>query len=163
MGPCASPSWPPVTAGTSVTCGVRRRRWATRPAPSTSAVSQPPVPPALRRQGPRADKSRGPARLEEAGVPVPPTAACQQADAALDAFHALGGDVVVKPLFGSEGRGMMRIADPDLAWRTFRTLERLQTVLYVQRYIDHPGWDLRVFVLDGRAVAAMRRCSAGGW
>jgi ribosomal protein S6--L-glutamate ligase len=109
------------------------------------------------------DKYLASARLAEAGLRVPPTVACQNADAALEAFDALGGDVVVKPLFGSEGRGMMRIADADLAWRTFRTLERLQNVLYVQRYIDHPGWDLRVFVLDGRAVAAMRRRSGGGW
>jgi len=109
------------------------------------------------------DKYLAAARLEEAGLRVPPTVACQHADAALAAFHALGGDVVVKPLFGSEGRGMMRLADADLAWRTFRTLERLQNVLYVQRYIDHPGWDLRVFVLGGRVVAGMRRCAAGGW
>jgi len=109
------------------------------------------------------DKYLATARLEEAGLRVPPTVACQHADAALEAFHALGGDVVVKPLFGSEGRGMMRIADADLAWRTFRTLERLQNVLYVQRYIDHPGWDLRVFVLDKRAIAAIRRRSSDGW
>ena len=71
--------------------------------------------------------------------------------------------MVVKPLFGSEGRGMMRIADPDLAWRTFRTLERLQSVLYLQQFVAHPGWDLRAFVLGGRVVAAMRRRSNGGW
>ena len=49
----------------------------------------------------------------------------------LEAFAALGGDVVVKPLFGSEGRGIVRVTDPELAWRTFRTLERLKAVLYV--------------------------------
>src|SRR5438132_2978404 len=109
------------------------------------------------------DKYLAAARLEAAGLPVPPTVVCQHADAALEAFAALGGDVVVKPLFGSEGRGMVRVADPDLAWRTFRTLERLQCVLYLQRFIDHPGWDLRVFVLGGRARAAMRRHANGGW
>jgi ribosomal protein S6--L-glutamate ligase len=81
----------------------------------------------------------------------------------MDAFAALGGDVVVKPLFGSEGRGMVRLQDKDLAWRTFTTLERLQSVLYLQRYINHPGWDLRGLVLGGRVVAAMRRRSNGGW
>jgi RimK family alpha-L-glutamate ligase len=109
------------------------------------------------------DKYLAAARLEAAGLPVPPTVVCQHADAALEAFAALGGDVVVKPLFGSEGRGMVRVADPDLAWRTFRTLERLQCVLYLQRFIDHPGWDLRVFVLGGRVLAAMRRHANGGW
>jgi ribosomal protein S6--L-glutamate ligase len=109
------------------------------------------------------DKYLASARLEAAGLRVPPTIVCQHADAALEAFAALGSDVIVKPLFGSEGRGMMRINDPDLAWRTFRTLERLQCVLYLQQFIAHPGWDLRVFVLGGRCLAAMRRRSNGGW
>jgi ribosomal protein S6--L-glutamate ligase len=109
------------------------------------------------------DKYLASARLEAAGLRVPPTVVCQQADAALEAFTALGGDVVVKPLFGSEGRGMIRLTDPDLAWRTFRTLERLQCVLYLQQFIAHPGWDLRAFVLGGRVVAAMRRRSQNGW
>src|SRR5947209_10609373 len=109
------------------------------------------------------DKYLASARLEAAGLRVPPTVVCQHADAALEAFAALGGDVVVKPLFGSEGRGMVRVADPDLAWRTFRTLERVQSVLYLQRFIPHPGWDLRVFVLGGRVLNAMRRHASGGW
>jgi ribosomal protein S6--L-glutamate ligase len=109
------------------------------------------------------DKYLASARLEAAGLRVPPTIVCQHADAALEAFATLGGDVVVKPLFGSEGRGMVRLSDPDLAWRTFRTLERTQSILYLQRFIRHPGWDLRVFVLDGRPLAAMRRWSNGGW
>jgi glutathione synthase/RimK-type ligase-like ATP-grasp enzyme len=61
------------------------------------------------------DKYLATARLEAAELPVPPTAVCQDADSALEAFAALGGDVVVKPLFGSEGRGMVRISDPELA------------------------------------------------
>jgi ribosomal protein S6--L-glutamate ligase len=44
-----------------------------------------------------------------------------------------------------------------MAWRTFRTLERLQSVLYLQQFVPHPGWDLRAFVLGGRVIAAMRR------
>jgi ribosomal protein S6--L-glutamate ligase len=109
------------------------------------------------------DKYLASARLEAAGLRVPPTIVCQHADDALEAFAALGGDVVVKPLFGSEGRGIVRLTDADLAWRTFRTLERLNAVLYVQRFIPHPGWDLRVFVLGGRVLAAMRRHARDDW
>ena len=109
------------------------------------------------------DKYLATARLQGAGLPVPPTAACQHADAALEAFEALGGDVVVKPLFGSEGRGMVRVSDPEMAWRTFRTLERTQAVLYLQQFVPHPGWDLRVFVLGGRVLSAMRRRSLDDW
>ena len=109
------------------------------------------------------DKYLASARLEAAGLPVPPTIVCQHADAALEAFEQLGGDVVVKPLFGSEGRGMVRISDVETAWRSFRTLERLQCVLYVQKFIAHPGWDLRVFVIGGKVLTAMRRRAAEGW
>jgi RimK family alpha-L-glutamate ligase len=109
------------------------------------------------------DKYLATACLEGAGLRVPPTVVCQHADSALEAFAELGGDVVVKPLFGSEGRGMVRVSDLEMAWRTFRTLERTQSVLYLQQFIAHPGWDLRVFVLGGRVLTAMRRYSNGDW
>ncbi|MCA9078935.1 MAG: hypothetical protein KDA58_00190, partial [Planctomycetaceae bacterium] len=78
-------------------------------------------------------------------------------EAALNAFAELGGDVVVKPLFGAEGRGILRVSDPDLAHRTFRTLSRLGSVLYLQRFIPHPGHDIRVLVLDGEILGGMQR------
>lgn len=109
------------------------------------------------------DKYLATARLAAAGLPVPPTIVCQTAEAALEALAALGGDVVVKPLFGSEGRGMLRVSDPDLAWRAFRTLERTQAVLYLQQFVRHPGWDVRIFVLGGRVLTAMRRHARDGW
>ncbi len=109
------------------------------------------------------DKYLASAKLDAAGLPVPPTVACQDADTALEAFQALGGDVVVKPLFGAEGRGMLRLTEAELAWRTFRTLERLQTVLYLQQFVAHPGWDLRAFVLGGRVLTAMRRHAREDW
>jgi ribosomal protein S6--L-glutamate ligase len=109
------------------------------------------------------DKYLATARLAAAGLPVPATIACQTAEAALEAFAVLGGDVVVKPLFGSEGRGMVRVNDGELAWRTFRAIERTAGVLYLQKFVRHPGWDLRVFTLGGRVLTAMRRTSGGDW
>jgi RimK family alpha-L-glutamate ligase len=58
---------------------------------------------------------------------------------------------------------MIRVADEEIAWRTFSTLERLQAVLYVQQFIAHPGWDLRAFVVGDRVLAAMRRYARGDW
>ena len=109
------------------------------------------------------DKYLASARLEAAGLLVPATVVCQDAEMAMEAFASLGGDVVVKPLFGSEGRGMVRVSDPELAWRTFRAIDGVRAVLYLQRFIRHPGWDLRVFVIGGCAVAAMRRYAKTGW
>lgn len=107
------------------------------------------------------DKYLTTARLEAAGLPVPATVVCENSDDALAVFERLGGDVVVKPIFGSEGRGILRVSDPDLALRTFRTLERLDAVLYLQRFIEHRGFDIRVLVLDGRILGGMRRVSDG--
>jgi ribosomal protein S6--L-glutamate ligase len=78
----------------------------------------------------------------------------------MKAFRRLGGDVVLKPLFGSEGRGMARLSDAGLAGRAFHALERQGAVIYQQQFIPHPGWDLRVFVLGGEVLAAMRRSAA---
>ncbi len=108
------------------------------------------------------DKYLALARLEAEGVPVPPTWVGERAVDAQAAFHALGGDVVVKPLFGSEGRGLVRVSDPELALRTFRTLERLACVLYVQAFVRNPGHDVRAFVLGGRVIGAIRRTARPG-
>ena len=105
------------------------------------------------------DKFLTTARLQAAGLPVPDTIVCEHEDDALAAFEQLGHDVVVKPLFGSEGRGIVRVTDPDLAHRTFRTLMRLNAVLYLQRFVDHGGCDTRILVLDGQIVGGMRRRS----
>lgn len=102
-------------------------------------------------------------RLANAGLPTPATHVSQLADDALAAFERLGGDVVIKPLFGSEGRGMQRISDRELAWRTFHVLERTGQVIYQQAFVRHPGWDLRAFVLGGKVIAAMRRTASGDW
>jgi ribosomal protein S6--L-glutamate ligase len=109
------------------------------------------------------DKYLATACLDGAGLRVPATVVCQHADAALAAFERLGGDVVVKPLFGSEGRGMVRVSDPELAWRTFRALEATRSVLYLQQFVRHPGWDVRALVLGGRVLTAMRRRARGDW
>jgi ribosomal protein S6--L-glutamate ligase len=110
------------------------------------------------------DKYLALARLEAAGVPVPRTWTGESAKDALDAFEALGGDVVVKPLFGSEGRGLSRVTEREIVRRVFFALERVGAVLYVQEYIPHSGHDWRVFVLDGRVLGTIRRhARPGDW
>jgi ribosomal protein S6--L-glutamate ligase len=59
---------------------------------------------------------------------------------------------------------MMRVSDPDLAFRATRALEELRTVFYVQRAVDHGGRDVRVFVIGGRVIGAIEReAPAGDW
>jgi RimK family alpha-L-glutamate ligase len=115
--------------------------------------------------GPRAiertvDKSWASAVLAAAGVPTPPTIVCERYEVAMQAFERLGGDVVVKPLFGAMGNGIVRIEDRDLAHRVFRALELERAVYYVQRTFAPAGRrDLRVLVVAGRIAAAMERVS----
>jgi len=59
-----------------------------------------------------ADKYHALALLEERGLPVPRTGVTENPEEALKAFYELGGDIVVKPLFGSRGAGSTRISDP---------------------------------------------------
>jgi ribosomal protein S6--L-glutamate ligase len=109
------------------------------------------------------DKYLATARLALAGLPVPRTFTCESAEQAQTAFAELGSDVVVKPLFGSEGRGMLRITDRELAWRTFRAIEQTGGILYLQEFVRHPGWDVRVFVMGERILGAMKRTALGDW
>jgi RimK family alpha-L-glutamate ligase len=108
------------------------------------------------------DKYLALAKLAAAGLRVPRTLVCQQAEAALAAFDALGQDVVLKPLFGAEGRGITRLTDPELALRAFRLLEQLQAVIYLQEFIPHEGCDLRVLILGERTLG-MRRINPADW
>jgi RimK family alpha-L-glutamate ligase len=118
--------------------------------------------------GPRAiersvDKFYTNALLQEAGLPTPETVVCEGTVDAMAAVRAMG-DVVIKPIFGSMGHGMIRVSDPDLAFRVCRSLEQVRAVFYVQRVIDHGGCDIRVFVVGGRAIGAIeRRAPEGEW
>jgi ribosomal protein S6--L-glutamate ligase len=109
------------------------------------------------------DKYLTTARLARAEIATPPTTVCQKSDDAMAAFAELGGDVVLKPLFGAEGRGMCRVTDAETAWRTFRVLEQTGQVIYLQKFVRHPGWDLRAFVLGARVIASMRRIAGSDW
>lgn len=108
------------------------------------------------------DKFLTSARLQAAGLPTPRTIACQTADDALEAFAELGGDVVVKPVFGSEGRGIARLQDEALAQRAFQLLEQLKSLIYLQEFVPHEGADLRLLVV-GDDVFGIRRRNADDW
>ncbi len=109
------------------------------------------------------DKFLTDVRLRAAGLPIPRGVVCQTWQDAMAAFERLGRDVVVKPLFGSEGRGLVRVTDAELAWRTVRAVEQTGGVIYLQEFVRHPGWDVRAFVLNGRVIAAMKRTARDDW
>lgn len=107
------------------------------------------------------DKFYTSALLEAAGLPTPRTVVAERAPDALAAFAELR-DVIVKPLFGAGGHGMVRVSDEEIAHRVFRALELERAIYYLQEAVPHEGRDLRAFVVGDRVVAAAWRC-AEGW
>jgi RimK family alpha-L-glutamate ligase len=95
--------------------------------------------------------------LEDNGIPVPRTVATESIKEALKAFAELGGDVVVKPLFGSRGIGATRVADAEIASTIFKAITFHHGVIYLQEFVPHGYSDIRAFVVDDHVIAAMRR------
>lgn len=103
-----------------------------------------------------ADKFYTCALLEDAGISVPKTFVAEKYEDAMKAFLELR-DVVVKPLFGSLGVGMLRINERDHAYRLFKTLEFGKNVYFIQEFVPHNDEDLRAFVLGDEVIASMKR------
>lgn len=104
------------------------------------------------------DKSMTSFLLQQAGIPTPPTWTVERQETALQilATALQGGPVVLKPLFGSQGRGLRLLKkEQDLP-----PPEAVAGTYYLQRFIaaaDDNFHDYRVFVINGRALAAMSR------
>jgi ribosomal protein S6--L-glutamate ligase len=108
------------------------------------------------------DKFATTRRLQGAGLPVPRTVVTEDLEQALDAFERLGRDVLVKPIFGSEGRGIVRVEDSSQAYRVFRSLMVTGHILYLQEFVRGPGHDVRILTLGGKPIGSMvRRPPAG--
>ena len=101
-------------------------------------------------------------RLYRAGVPTPRTIACQTRSQAIEAFQLLGNDVLLKPLFGGEGRGIIRIQDDDMAWRAFGAIAQLGQVFYLQEFIPNAGYDIRILFV-GERWYSIKRDGGADW
>jgi RimK family alpha-L-glutamate ligase len=101
------------------------------------------------------------ALLEDVGVPVPRTLATESVNEALAAFNELGGDIVVKPIFGSRGQGATRVNDIDIADTIFKAITFHHGVIYMQEFVEHGYSDIRAFVLGDQVIASMRRVATG--
>ena len=77
-------------------------------------------------------------------------------------FESLGGDVVIKPIFGAEGRGITRLNDEAVAWRVFKTYDQLGHLIYLQEFLPHGNVDYRVLIL-GSHMYGMRRSNPHDW
>lgn len=107
------------------------------------------------------DKSMTSVLLHAAGVPTPPTWALESAAAAqrlVTRESAAGRALVLKPLFGSQGEGLLRVGRVEGDHVPLPPLEGAYgEVAYLQRFLPGRAFDYRVLVVGGVALAAMRR------
>lgn len=108
-----------------------------------------------------ADKYYTCSLLEDAGILTPETVCTEDYQEAMETFDTMK-DIVVKPLFGSQGIGVMRITDRDIAHRLFRVLDYGNCVFYLQKFIPHNNEDYRAFVIGDTVVSSMKR-KADSW
>jgi ribosomal protein S6--L-glutamate ligase len=98
--------------------------------------------------------------LAAAGLPLPRTIAVHSAEALPGAVAALG-DCVVKPVYTSKGRGMLRVQSAaDLG-----ALDADAASCWIaQQFVDAPGRDIGATVIGGKFAGAFYRVArAGEW
>ena len=102
------------------------------------------------------DKSMTSLLLHAAGIPTPPTWATEsaaQAQRIVMRESAAGHAVVLKPLFGSQGQGLVLLGLVNGEHRPLPSLdEGYGSMAYLQRFVPpaaRPGFDWRVLVVGG--------------
>lgn len=102
--------------------------------------------------------------LVNAGVPMAPTVITEEIGVATETVHRWSA-AVVKPLYTSKARGMIRLTDQeDVEGALLRFRDAGNHVLYLQKWMPLPGRDLGVVFLGGRYVATYARTGpTGSW
>ncbi len=101
--------------------------------------------------------------LSKAGIPIPKTILGNAYN--VETMLAQFGDppVIIKILQGTHGQGVILAETYQSALSTIETLKAAKVRFIVQEYIEESnGADLRVIVVDGVVVAAMKRQSRAG-
>jgi RimK family alpha-L-glutamate ligase len=108
------------------------------------------------------DKARTSLRMHLAGLSSPATWACEsinQARHIAQREFARGHSLVVKPLFGCQGKGIAKLD----SMKDFERYQPVGDAFYLQQYVqpEQAGiWqDWRLFVIDNEVCAAMSRRS----
>ena len=113
------------------------------------------------------DKSATSLLLHAARIATPPawaTESLAQAQRIAVREGAAGHALVLKPVFGSQGKGLQLVGQVGGVHHALPAIDGgYGSLAYLQRFVPaltSPGFDWRVLVVGGRAVAAMRRVSA---
>lgn len=107
------------------------------------------------------DKFRTSLQLARAGVATPEVRVLQRAGDVQLALRELEC-AVAKPIWGSLGEGIERLDDGDQGRARGERLVQEQGALYLQRFVEHGGRDVRAFVVGDRVAAAIERFAPPG-
>lgn len=105
--------------------------------------------------------------LKKHNVPTPKTYFAFSSEAALENLDKEGYPMVIKPIVGSWGRGVMALKDRDTADAIIEVRELndgpLDRIYYLQEMVKRPPRDIRAIVVGDQVIAAMYRTSSGNF
>ncbi len=105
--------------------------------------------------------------LKKYNVPTPKTYFSFTSESALENIEKVGYPLVIKPVIGSWGRGVMQVKDKDTADALLEIRDITDSphdrIFYLQEVINRPPRDIRVITIGDEPIAAMYRKSSGGF
>ena len=105
--------------------------------------------------------------LKKNNIPTPKTYFSFSSESAADNLEKTGFPLVIKPVIGSWGRGVMPIKDKDTMEAVFEIRDITDSphdrIYYLQELINRPPRDIRVITVGDEPIAAMYRKSSGGF
>ena len=105
--------------------------------------------------------------LKKHNVPTPKTYFSFSSESASENIEKVGYPLVIKPIIGSWGRGVMQLKDKDTADALFEIRDITDSphdrIFYLQELIKRPPRDIRVITIGDEPIAAMYRKSSGGF
>lgn len=103
--------------------------------------------------------------LSKHKVPTPKTYFSFSAEAARENLDKVGYPLVIKPIIGSWGRGVIPLKDKDTVDALFEIRELVDDphdrIFYLQEMVKRPPRDMRAIIVGDQVVAAMYRKSSG--
>ena len=105
--------------------------------------------------------------LKKNNIPTPKTYFSFSSESAAENLEEVGFPLVIKPVIGSWGRGVMPIKDKDTMEAIFEIRDITDSphdrIYYLQELINRPPRDIRVITVGDEPIAAMYRKSSGGF
>jgi len=105
--------------------------------------------------------------LKKNNIPTPKTYFSFSSESAAENLEKVGYPLVIKPVIGSWGRGVMPIKDKDTMEAVLEirniTDSPHDRIYYLQELIKRPPRDIRVITVGDEPIAAMYRKSSGGF